>query len=286
MNHYHLTLTTKCNQDCLFCLVKGDPEINLSYEDAVFKLKKARSQGAVLLSIDGGEPILLPYFKDLINQSIELGYQRIVIKTNGFGFSNYEFAKNILKGNENIIKINLSLHGPTAKIHYKLTQTKGSFDTAIKAAKNIIKLQGILISNIVICSENYKFLKEYIDLLGQLKIKETIFLFIASRGNALKNTYLIPDIEKITPFVKKAISFADSKRIYVALTFFPFCLLGDYYLTHAVEFHIPTSITLFDELAEERYKSIKCKKCKYYNKCPGVWREYYKLKGFNFKPIR
>jgi MoaA/NifB/PqqE/SkfB family radical SAM enzyme len=286
MNHYHLTLITKRNQDCLFCLVKGEPEINLSFKDAISKLKKARQQGAIFLSIDGGEPTLLPYFKKLIKQSISLGFKKVVIKTNGWGFSNYDFAKAVLLNNQHIIRINLSLHGPNAEIHDYLAQTSGSFKIAIKAARNITKLQGDLVANIVICSQNYKFLLPYINLIEKLKIKEVILLFIASRGNALKNTFLIPKIENTIPFVRQAISYADSKGIYLALTFFPFCLLDNYSLSHAVEFHISSSIELFDELAKERYKSKKCQSCKYYDKCPGVWKEYYKLKGFQFKPIK
>ena len=286
MNYYHLTPATKCNQDCLFCLIKGGPEINLSYKDVVSRLKKARNQGAAFLSIDGGEPTLLPYFGKLIKQSIALGFKKIAIKTNGRGFSDYKFAKTIIEDNENIIKIYLSLHGPNRIIHDKLTQTKGSFDTAIKAAKNIIKLQGDLTSNIVICTLNFLYLKEYIDLLKKTEIKKTTFLFIALRGNALNNPLLIPNIEDTILFVKEAIDYANSKDINVALTFFPFCLLDSYYINYAVEFHIRNDINEFDELANERYKSPRCKRCKYYSKCPGVWKEYYKLKGFKFKPIK
>ena len=286
MHHYHLIPTTNCDQHCLFCLVKGDPEINLSYEDTVLKLKKARKQGAAFLSIDGGEPTLLPYFGKLIKQSIALGFKKIAIKTNGLGFSDYKFAKTIIEGNENVIKIYLSLHGSNRLIHDKLAQTNGSFSIALKAIKNIIKLQGDFTSNIVICSLNFLYLKEYIDLLTKTGIKKTIFLFIASRGNALQNPFLIPKIEDTIPFIKEAIDYANTKEIEVALTFIPFCLLDNYYINYAVEFHIPNNIYEFDELAAEHYKSPICKKCKYYSQCPGVWKKYYKLKGFNFKPIR
>jgi len=286
MNYYHLTPATKCNQDCLFCLIKGGPEINLSYKDVVSRLKKARNQGAAFLSIDGGEPTSLPYFGKLIKKSIALGFKKIAIKTNGRGFSDYKFAKTILEGNENIIKIDLSLHGPNKIIHDKLTQANGSFNTTLKAINNIIKSQGDLTSNIVICSLNFLYLKEYIDLIKKTEIKKTTFLFIALRGNALNNPFLIPKIEDTIPLVKEAIDYANSKDINVALTFFPFCLLDSYYINYAVEFHIRNDINEFDELANERYKSPRCKRCKYYSKCPGVWKEYYKLKGFKFKPIK
>lgn len=285
MSHYHLTPTSKCNQNCLFCLVKDDPEINLPYKKALLQLKKARHQGATLLSLDGGEPTILHYFKELIKQSIYLGFKSIAIKTNGFGFSNYKFAKKVIEGNQNIIKIYLSLHCADKNIHDKLVQKSGSFETALKAIKNIIKLKCDLTSNIVICTLNFLYLKEYIDLLKQLGVKETIFLFIASRGSALKNPFLIPEIETTIPFVKKAIDYANLKGIHVALTFFPFCLLDSYYLNYTVESHIPGDIKNFDELSGERYKSKKCQKCRHCQKCPGVWKKYPQLKSFKFKPI-
>jgi len=286
MSHYRLTPTSKCNQNCLFCLVKKDPKINLSFEKAVSRLKKAHDQGAALLSLDGGEPTLLSYFKELIKQSISLGFKKIAIKTNGLGFSNYQYAKTIIEGNQNIIKIYLSLHGADKNIHDKLVQKNGSFDTAIKAAKNIIKLKCDFTSNIVICSLNFLYLKEYVDLLKRLGVKKTIFLFIASRGSALKNPFLIPEIETTVSYIKEAIDYANSKNVEVALTFFPFCLLDDYYINFAVESHILGKIKNFDELSEERYKSKNCQKCRYYTKCPGVWKKYYQLRGFKFKPIK
>ncbi|MBU1323513.1 radical SAM protein [Patescibacteria group bacterium] len=266
-------------------MVKEEPKINLSFDDAVSRLKKAHGQGAVLLSLDGGEPTILPYFKELIKKSIYLGFKSIAIKTNGLGFSNYQYAKNIIEGNQNIIKIYLSLHGADKSIHDKLAQKNNSFSTALKAIKNIVKFKCDFTSNIVICSLNFLYLKEYIDLLKKLEVKKTIFLFIASRGNALKNSFLIPEIETTVPFIKEAIDYANSKDINVALTFFPFCLLDNYYINYAVEFHIPGEIKNFDELSEERYKSKNCQKCRYYAKCPGVWKEYYQLRGFQFKPI-
>jgi len=215
-----------------------------------------------------------------------LGFKKIAIKTNGLGFSNYQYAKTIIEGNQNIIKIYLSLHGADKNIHDKLVQKNGSFDTAIKAAKNIIKLKCDFTSNIVICSLNFLYLKEYVDLLKRLGVKKTIFLFIASRGSALKNPFLIPEIETTVSYIKEAIDYANSKNVEVALTFFPFCLLDDYYINFAVESHILGKIKNFDELSEERYKSKNCQKCRYYTKCPGVWKKYYQLRGFKFKPIK
>jgi len=287
INHYHLTLGYRCNQNCLFCLLKKEENPNLSYRSALLRVKKARKEGANNLTIDGGEPTIFSYFPRLVRESIDLGFKKVVIKTNGLGFSDYKFAKDIIRGNENIVELYFSLHAHHKIIHDKLVNKKGSFETTVRAIKNIIRLQGKCLTNIVICNSNFQYLKEYIDLLKRLKIQKTNFIFIASQGNALKNSFLIPKIENTIPFITKAIDYANTKNITVNLTFFPFCLLGDYYMNYAVEFHMPDSINKFDEDYRKKYKAKECKKCKYFNKCPEVWREYYKIYGFiKAKPIK
>ena len=285
MKHYHLSITSKCDQNCIFCLVKDDPKVIMSYKKALSLLKNARQKGATLLSIDGGEPTILPYFKSLIKYSIKIGFKKIAIKTNGLGFYDYKFTKDIIEGNQNIIKIYISLHAGNKIVHDKLAQKTDSYNITCKAIKNIIRLNGDITANIVICSQNYLYLKEYIGLLKNLKIKQTIYLLTAARGNALKHPYIIPKIESVVPFVEESIDLADSLNIFVALTFFPFCALNKYYINNTVESKMTDNIKKFDGHYKEKYKSAKCKICKYYSNCPGVWKEYLKTNRFNFNPI-
>ena len=287
MDYYHLTLTSKCNHNCLFCLVKGVIKVNLSSKEAFKKLEKAHRQGAKYLSIDGGEPTILPYFKKLVNKAVNLGFKIIAVKTNGTGFSDYNFAREVIKGNEDIIRVYLSLHSSDKKIHDRLTKTEGSFDVAVRAINNITKLNGKLVINLVVCSLNYKHLKGFVEFLAEYKIQETILLFIVPQGNALKNKWLIPKIENTIPYVKKAIDLGNKLGIKVRLTFFPFCLLGKNYMQYAVEYNIPGDIRKFDSLfLKTRYQSPECKKCVFFTKCPGIFKEYYKIRGFHFKPIK
>lgn len=260
-------------------------ETNLSFEDVVLRIKKAYRQGALSFTLDRVEPALLPYLKKLIKQIVSLGFKKIAIYTNGPGFCDYKFAKAILEGNQNIIRIFLSLNGPDKKIHDQIAQQNRSFNTAIKAIKNIIKLNCSLVVKISICRLNFLCLKEYVDLLKSLEVKETTFWFIAPQTNIFKSQFLLPKLETVVPFIKEAIDYANSKNIHAGLTFLPFCLLDNYYIDYTVEIHMPDNLRTSDKFFEQGYKSKKCQKCRYYIKCPGIWKEYYQLRGFKFKPI-
>ncbi|MCX6737240.1 MAG: radical SAM protein [Candidatus Parcubacteria bacterium] len=285
MNHYHLNLGNACNQNCIFCLVNGGKGNSLSFNRAILKLQKARENGAIYLSIDGGEPTIIPYFSKLVERSFLLGFKKMAIKTNGKGFSQYPFAKTILAKHKNDITIYLSLHGPSAEIHNKLTQTKKGFEIVLKAIKNITKLKGKVICNIVICTPNILYLKEYIALLKKMQIKEVIFLFIIPQGRALKNKFLIPKIEDTIPLVEDAIQYAKSLKITISLTFYPFCVLGKY-KKDAVEYHISTDLKHFDRLYKNKYSSQLCRNCLYAKNCPKIWKEYLKIYPFVFNPVR
>ncbi|MEM5781762.1 MAG: radical SAM protein [Candidatus Aenigmatarchaeota archaeon] len=282
----HLTLTKQCNQNCIFCLITEDKIKELKFNDVIKKIKKYKTSNNIFVSIDGGEPTIKPYFISFMKYLSKLKIQSIHLKTNGLRFQDRKFTEQVLKENKNRLKIYLSLEGPSSDIHDALTQTKGSFNGAIKSIKNIKNLGGEIITNIVINSLNYKYLKEYIDLLKKMDIKETIFLFIIPRGRAWAHRDLIPSLEKVRPYIEEAIHYADTQQIFISLTFFPFCLFSkSYYYTHAVEFNINKTISQWDKLNKERYVSPLCRKCIFVDKCPKVWHNYQKLYPFNFKPI-
>ena len=283
MNYYHLNLGNTCNQKCGFCLVNGGKGYMLSFKEAREKLQRARRQEAVFLGIDGGEPTIAPYFPELIEESFLLGFKKIAIKTNGTGFSHYHLARKSLARQKENITIYLSLHGPSAEIHDKLVSERGGFGRALKAIQNLNKLGVRVICNLVVCSSNFLYLKEYIGLLNRLHIQETIFLFIIPKGRALKHSYLIPRIVDTLPFIKQAIDYANNLGIKVSLTFYPFCILGKY-KNKTVEYHIKTDLNSFDQLYRDKYFARECQDCLYAKNCPRVWKKYIKFYPFVFAP--
>lgn len=73
-----------CNASCTFCALSGARTLTDSeYSLAVDTLKADRARGAVELRVSGGEPLIEPRLDDLIARAREVGYERIVLETNG-----------------------------------------------------------------------------------------------------------------------------------------------------------------------------------------------------------
>jgi molybdenum cofactor biosynthesis enzyme MoaA len=73
-----------CNADCAFCALSG--ERTLGEEGLVAALKRLeadRARGAREVRISGGEPLIEPRLDDLIRGAAALGYEEIVLETNG-----------------------------------------------------------------------------------------------------------------------------------------------------------------------------------------------------------
>ncbi|KKU11194.1 MAG: Heme biosynthesis protein [Parcubacteria group bacterium GW2011_GWF2_46_8] len=285
MRHYRLFLTSVRNENCSFCSVKDDPFVSLSFLDAVTLLREARRKGADYLSIDGGEVTMTSYFTKLIQRSVSLGFKKIVVNTNGFGFRNRDFTETVLEERQHILRICISLYGHNKRVHDRLTNVKGSFDATIKAIKNITDMRGDLVASLVVCSENFPFLKKYIGTLKRLKIKTVIISFVAVEDDVLWKPSFVPDIRDTIPFLQKAIDYANTKNISISLVFFPFCVLGKYYTEYATERYAGNRYKNQKEFFKGKHISKQCFGCTYYNSCPGVWEEYYKLRGFRFRPV-
>ena len=285
MKHYRLIFTSDCTQDCVFCLAKDDPRVRLSFPEVVALLKQQRARGAELLSIDGGEPTNVPYFPSLITKCLALGFKKIAVKTNGYGFADKRFSREVLEGRQDVIKLYLSLHGHNKNLHDRLSRVKGSFAVAMRAIRNVVNLDASIVTNIVVCSENFRFLKQYIDVLVQARVSKTIFLFIVPEGNALRNSSLIPALPEVIPYVQDAVDYANIKGVYPALTFFPFCALDPYYISYAAEAYMPDRFKDPEAFSARRHRPPQCLRCACYRLCPGVWEAYYTLHSFCFKPF-
>ncbi|MFQ5891326.1 MAG: hypothetical protein ACE5HW_00855, partial [Candidatus Methanofastidiosia archaeon] len=63
------------------------------------------------------------------------------------------------------------LHGHNAKIHDKITKTKGSFEQTIEGIKNLIDLNQNIHVRAMVTFENYKHLFDLFKLLSKQRMK-------------------------------------------------------------------------------------------------------------------
>jgi MoaA/NifB/PqqE/SkfB family radical SAM enzyme len=295
MDRVDIKIGYQCNNMCAFC-VQGNKRATLPTKSLVViekNLREAFKKGNREVVITGGEPTVHPKFLEIVKLAKKIGFKNIQIQTNGRTFSNMLFcAKTIQAG---ATEFSPALHGPTAKIHDGLTCAPGSFKQVVQAIKNLKKLKQDIVTNTVITSRNYKHLPKLAELFVELGVGQFQFAFVHILGTADKNKkWLVPKKTDVMPYVKKALEIGLRAGKIVSTEAIPYCLMQGYENCIAEQFIPETRIYDVDTIDDYgkyrkdkgKIKFLKCKKCKYFKKCEGPWKEYVEIFGDEeFEPI-
>jgi MoaA/NifB/PqqE/SkfB family radical SAM enzyme len=290
-----------CNNNCIFCIDAEKRGIEGKSTKTVRReIAEARKRGSTYLEIIGGEPTARNDISGLIAFASGLGFKTITITTNGRMLSYPDFTAKIIKaGLTNIV---FSIHGHTAELHDSLTQVKGSFDQLSAGIKNFRKFGFKNIgSNTTIVKQNYKFLPEIGHFLLGKGIKNAEFIFVDPNYGAAKINFdmLVPKISVIAPYVKKCLEIGKKNQAdhwhvrYVPLCYFPDNLDQISEIDEVKKFRSEHIAPDFENYSVEssraaigRVKPEKCRSCRLYDLCEGIWREYVKQYGDDeLKPI-
>jgi len=282
-----------CNNRCVFCFneeKRGRLE-DMTTEEIKSKMANARRRGSTYLELIGGEPTIRHDIIELVKFSKKLGFETIMLSTNGRMFSYSEFAKKIIRAGLNHIVF--SIHGHTPELHDSMTNVHGSFKELVKGVSNVKELGFDNIgSNTTIVRQNYKFLPEIGKFILDLGIRNSEFIFVdPTRGGAKNDFYgVVPRISEVAPFVRKCLEIGSGVEHW-DIRYYPLCYLNGYenqvselkevkrFRTEhiAIDFENPDVETSRSIVG--RAKTEKCITCKRFKICEGVWKEYLKRYG-------
>ena len=137
---------TACNSKCSFCLDMDTPRnVYLSEDEVKAEIRRGFEElGADKVIISGGEASLHPKFFEFIRYAKELGYDRVQTVTNGYMFGEKAFYDQAVEAG--LGEITFSLHGHTAELHDRLTQTKGAFKRIMKAMIRAVRERRVIVN--------------------------------------------------------------------------------------------------------------------------------------------
>jgi len=297
MRRIDVKITFNCNNHCDFC-AQGDKRSRIkmkSFNEISRILKKARMDNIEGVVFTGGEPTLHPDIIKIVSKAKTLGFKYIQLQTNGRSFAYMDFCLALKKAGAN--EMSPSLHGSKSEIHERLTHSPGSFKEVVKGIINCKKIGMYVLTNSVITSLNYKDLPELARLLVYLNVDQYQLAFVHIIGTAWENKdWIVPKKSDIMPYVKKAMDIGIKNGKLCFTEAIPYCFMKGYEQCVA-ESIIPEGPVADADVFVENYaeyrknegkiKHEKCKKCFYYEKCEGPWREYPDMYGWSeFKPVK
>ncbi len=290
-----ITLTLKCNNDCIFCPRKGYLKTIAcgSLKEAYRDIEKTR-RISDKITLSGGEVTILENLLDIMGFCNTKDFREVGIITNGRQLKNEEFAEKLIRAG--VKDFAVSLYSFNNKIHDSITQQQGSARDSKRGLLNLRRLShrypiNIRV-NIVLNYWNHR------DLPGTLKalFSYGVRNFIIAEQVIINKSSKYLSLEEVKSSLRE-LRTLDLKNTRLCLKSFPFCFLEDICLARKESLILkekdPFIIlerqevnTLVKEkdrkdkyLADFRRLFTKIKRCQYCvleRQCMGIQKAYFK----------
>ena len=167
------SVTTRCNFSCPHCLrqlVDSGKTVIKDLPISVFEmaLKGGKKIGFKKVAFTGGEPILHPQFREMVELIKKYNYDFRIV-SNGWFYKDYLPIINSAK--KNFDAINFSLDGATAEVHDSFRNKPGSFERIMEAIKLYQQNQIPIILVTCLNKKNYDQIEKIVNLCLGFKIK-------------------------------------------------------------------------------------------------------------------
>ena len=300
---FTIRLGYTCNNNCIMCSFSDKlGDVEMGTEEVKRYILLAKKEKVIRILLTGGEPTIRKDFLQLVYYAVKLGIPEIEIQTNGRMFYYEEFARNLanMKKGNTVVRFLLPIYGHNEGIHDKITRSPGSFRQTVQGIKNLLKHNQTFVVKTVIMRTNYKYIPDIVKFSRELGLNS---MSISSMciGDLNKNAEnLIPSFKEVIPYLERALKISERSDFRIFLVSIPLCLIkgrennvreGFYFERILVkdpdkekrELNVPKNSTI-DSF--NKVKLEKCKKCKFFKKCGGVWEDYIKIYGSDeFIPV-
>jgi MoaA/NifB/PqqE/SkfB family radical SAM enzyme len=183
----------------------------MPFQSIALQLKLWRTMGGTKLSLLGGEPTLHPEFLQICAHAKDLGYEKIIINTNGLAQCAKQFVN--LRA-QDVSYVQLSLDGGSAVTH-DFVRGKGMFDITWKTICSLVD-RGF--DTRVICTVNSKNKSDCVDLIEKcdaIGVRLVKFHVFSDIGNGAKYADWVISPEEWIAFYESLEGYSDGKKVQV-----------------------------------------------------------------------
>ena len=302
---FEIQLGHLCNNRCNFCssgqLTALKAARTVPVEPIFEALEEARAAGASHVTFLGGEPTIHKRFLDAVAKARDLGFEHIVIFTNGVMFPHPGFIDRVTAlGN---FEWRISIQGATEEAHVATTGRPDSFRRILHGLRELQRRGQLVTSNMCVNERSYRSLPEYPELLGSYGVRQLHVDIIRPESIGERSEeYLreiMPRYSDMAPFYAAMLEGFErhDPSFDINVGNLPYCILPAWgsYIHHGGE---PTVTKSSDATGLEDNKnkyewheSMRthlpgCAECVFRPSCTGIFRAYLEMYGGDeFQPV-
>jgi MoaA/NifB/PqqE/SkfB family radical SAM enzyme len=286
-----------CNNRCVFCVsgqetARGNARA-LDVSPVLAEITRARADGHAKLTLLGGEPTLQPGFLDVVRHAVALGFEEIVVFTNGAKTARPAFVDEILATGGNFTW-RISLQGATEEAHERTTLKDGSFSRILRTLATLRERGERITVNMCVVESNYASVPAFPALLlpfgvTQLHLDMVRPLDAGDRSEDELRA-MIPRYSDMVPALTEMVR-GFPEGFDVNLGNLPYCIAP--HLAHVIHHDGEPTLTVAidgdDELSRpwdkylvkrrDKSKPESCAACVLAPRCSGVFDAYRRFHG-------
>ncbi len=269
-----LTISDRCNQDCVFCCTERD-----QLKQSPKEIREAILSAKDTLQIGGWEPTLSKDLLRWVTMAKSRGIKQIILRTNGVRLSDPTLARSLVEAGVTLFHVNFPSHNE--KLSDALTQSKGSFRKRVRGVKNVLNFGGR--NNValvfVITTLNYPTMAQYVNFAAREFPNAAYIEFnlVCQLGRAKVRKSLIPKYTQVQPHLAAAAKLCMHYRIKFIVDDIPLCFMDGFEHASIDAYNLARGIDT--NIAKTKVRQEQCRKCSLSGLCAGPKTEYVALHG-------
>lgn len=302
---FEIQLGHLCNNRCVFCSSGQLTAMKIAravpLEPIVDALEAARAAGAWHLTFLGGEPTTHKRFLDALRKAVELGFEHIVIFTNGVMFPQPGFIDSVVALGR--FEWRISIQGATNEAHVATTERPDSFRRILHGLGELRRRGQLVTANMCVNERSYRSLPEYPALLREYGVRQLHIDIVRPESTGERDhAYLreiMPRYSDMAPYYAEMLARFDrwNPDFDVNIGNLPYCILPKWgsRIHHGGQETVTKSADAVGlEEAMNKYEwhgSLRtylpgCDDCVFRSRCTGIFRVYLQLHGEGeFRPV-
>ncbi|MCA9639911.1 MAG: radical SAM protein [Polyangiaceae bacterium] len=289
-----------CNNRCVFCVSGQQTAFGrarpLPFEPLLTSVREAYAKGHRKLTLLGGEPTLQPAFKDVVAEAVQLGFEEVVIFTNGVKTAREAFLEEILAlaPRRGFFTWRISIQGANQRSHEGTTRKPGSF-TRILRTMDSLKARGERITvNMCVVGSNFASVDEFPALISRYGVKQ-LHLDMVRPMDAGERTdeefaEMMPNYREMVPPLTRLCRGVPAE-FDLNIGNFPFCFAPELapWIHHDGEATETIAVDGEQDLSRpwnkyfvkrrDKFKPPQCAQCAFEPRCSGIFQKYAELHG-------
>ena len=194
--------TNMCNFRCLHCYRRADYPLpnELTLSEKIRIVEELANSGVASVALSGGEPTLHPDYLTIV-KALAKKEMYVAIATNGWRFASFDELKKAVEAGLNYVEVSVDSAYPSK--HDEFRGVEGSWQRAVKALENAVKLGLSHAMAVTITRQNIDEVDDILDLAQSIGVKRVVFFNFIPTGRGSENKYLDLDPFEREEFMRR-----------------------------------------------------------------------------------